>query len=67
MDRDLKNAILVWLLINEDKYKEDTLERQRDCIREFNSYIFDENKKYLKDGDKVAHFIVRMNDLLFDL
>ena len=59
MDKELKKAIVNWLLDNENEWQ-----RVNACCSEFRSYIYNVNGDYLIGGEKVYKFIVDANNLL---
>ena len=60
MYKELKKAILEWLLDNEDCWQ-----RVNSCHEEFRAYIYDANGNYLIGGENVSRFIKQADDLLY--
>ena len=60
MHKDLKKAIIEWLLENENKWQ-----RLNACIDEFRYYIYNDEGNYLIGGEDVSNFIEEADDLLY--
>lgn len=60
MHKELKRAILNWLLDNEFEYQ-----RVNACKEEFNDYIYKDDGSYLIGGDEVVCFIRAADKLLY--
>lgn len=60
MFKELKQAILNWLLENESQWQ-----RVNACIKVFRAYIYDENGNYLIGGQVVSKFIADADKLLY--
>ena len=61
MHKDLKKAILKWLLENEHNWQ-----RLNACTKEFRNYIYDDEGNYLIGGEEVSNFIEEADDLIYD-
>jgi hypothetical protein len=60
MHKDLKRAIITWLLDHENEWQ-----RTNACREEFRPYIYTINGNYLIGGKEVAEFISKADKLLF--
>ena len=60
MFKELKQAILNWLLENESQWQ-----RVNACVKAFRAYIYDENGNYLMGGQVISKFIVDADKLLY--
>lgn len=60
MFKELKQAILNWLLENESQWQ-----RVNACVKAFRAYIYDENGNYLIGGQVISKFIVDADKLLY--
>ena len=60
MHKDLKRAIIHWLLDNENMWQ-----RVNACKEEFRAYIYDAEGNYLIGGKDVAEFIVHADNVLY--
>ena len=60
MHRELKLAIIRWLLDNENEFQ-----RINDCSAKFKLYIYDPTGNYLIGGKEVHEFIKEANKLLY--
>ena len=60
MFKELKQAILNWLLENENEGQ-----RINACVKAFRAYIYDENGNYLIGGQIVSEFIKDADKLLY--
>ena len=60
MQKDLKKAIIKWLLENENKWQ-----RLNSCKEEFRNYIYDDEGNYLIGGEDVSDFIDKADDLIY--
>ena len=60
MHKDLKKAIVLWLIDNENRWQ-----RVNSCTSEFKNYIFNDEGNYLIGGKEVSEFISKADDLLF--
>ena len=61
MHKELKKAILKWLLENEHNWQ-----RLNACTKEFRNYIYDDEGNYLIGGEDVSSFISEADDLIYD-
>ena len=60
MNKDLKRAIINWLLDNENRWM-----RVIECYREFRPYIYDIKGNYLIGGKEVSDFISQADKFLY--
>ena len=60
MYKELKAAILKWLLENENQWQ-----RVNACKKAFREYIYDKNGNYLIGGETVAEFIKAADRLIY--
>ena len=60
MHKELKRAIVNWLLDNEN-----TWQRVNECCKEFKPYIYNADGNYLIGGEKVADFIKDIDKILY--
>ena len=60
MHKELKKAIIEWLLENENEWQ-----RLNSCKQEFRNYIYDNEGNYLIGGEDVSNFINEADDLLY--
>lgn len=60
MNKELKRAIVVWLLDNENEWQ-----RLNKCTEEFRAYIYDVHGNYLIGGKDVSDFIKSADKLLY--
>ena len=60
MHKDLKRAIVAWLLDNENCWQ-----RVNNCREVFRPYIYTVNGDYLIGGEDVANFISNIDKVLF--
>ena len=60
MHKELKKAIVHWLLDNENKWQ-----RVNACKEEFRPYIYNAEGNYLIGGKEVAEFIVDTDKVLY--
>ena len=60
MHKDLKRAIVLWLLDNENCWQ-----RVNACVEHFRPYIYTDNGNYLIGGADVAKFICNIDKVLF--
>lgn len=60
MSKELKRAIISWLLDNENRWQ-----RVIDCCRAFRPYIYDVKGNYLIGGKEVTDFISEADKLLY--
>ena len=60
MCKELKKAIIEWLLENENEFQ-----RVSACIDNFRAYIYNADGNYLIGGERVAKFISEANSLLY--
>ena len=60
MNKELKRAIVIWLLDNENKWQ-----RVNACIEEFRPYIYNSHGNYLIGGNEIADFISKADKLLY--
>lgn len=58
--KDLKKAIILWLLENENEWN-----RVTSCYQAFRAYIYNEEGDYLIGGEDVAEFIRKADDLIY--
>lgn len=61
MNKELKKAIVSWLLDNENAWQ-----RTNACTDHFRAYIYDDTGNYLIGGEVVADFIRKAEALLFE-
>lgn len=61
MHKDLKRAIVSWLLDNENIWQ-----RIIACHEEFEAYIYNKDGSYLIGGKEVSCFIREANKLIYD-
>lgn len=61
MHKELKKAIIEWLLENENRWQ-----RFSSCKQEFRNYIYDDEGNYLIGGEEVSDFIDKADDLIYD-
>lgn len=61
MNKELKKAIVSWLLDNENAWQ-----RTNTCTDRFRAYIYDDTGNYLIGGEVVADFIRKAERLLFE-
>lgn len=60
MYKELKSAILKWLLENENRWQ-----RVNSCTETFREYIYDKSGNYLIGGETVAEFIRAADELIY--
>lgn len=60
MHRELKKAIFMWLLNNENRWN-----RINNCVNEFRAYIYDSKGNYLIGGEDVYDFILGAERLIY--
>lgn len=60
MHKELKRAIINWLLDNENEWQ-----RVNACKEEFRPYIYNAEGNYLIGGKEVADFIVNVDKTLY--
>ena len=60
MYKELKKAIILWLLDHENEWQ-----RVNACREEFRSYIYNADGNYLIGGEEVANFISQADKLLY--
>ena len=60
MYKELKSAILKWLLENENQWQ-----RVNSCVETFREYIYDKSGNYLIGGETVAEFIRAADKLIY--
>ena len=60
MCKELKQAILNWLLDNENQWQ-----RLNSCCEKFRPYIYDTDGNYLIGGETVYRFIERADKLIY--
>jgi hypothetical protein len=60
MYKELKKAIIEWLLENENAWQ-----RVIECHNEFRRYIYNEEGNYIIGGEIVSGFIDEANKLLY--
>lgn len=60
MHKELKKAIITWLLENENKWQ-----RLNSCTKQFRNYIYDDGGNYLIGGEDVSNFIDKADDLIY--
>ena len=60
MHKDLKKAIVNWLLDNENAWQ-----RTNACHHEFRPYIYNSDGNYLIGGQEVSEFIHEADKLLY--
>ena len=61
MYKELKSAILKWLLENENQWQ-----RVNSCAEAFREYIYDKSGNYLIGGETVAEFIRAADKLIYN-
>lgn len=61
MYKELKKAILLWLLENEDQWQ-----RVNSCTENFKEYIYNKEGNYLIGGKNVADFITAADKLIYN-
>lgn len=60
MLKELKKAIIEWLLENENQWQ-----RVNSCIEKFRNYIYDSEGNFLIGGETVHDFIVAADKLIY--
>lgn len=60
MCKELKKAIINWLLDNENRWQ-----RVNECTEEFREYIYNSDGNYLIGGQEVAKFIREADILIY--
>lgn len=60
MSKELKIAIIKWLLGNENQWQ-----RANACTEAFREYIYNKSGNYLIGGETVADFIKAANKLIY--
>lgn len=60
MHKELKKAIIKWLLEHEDRWQ-----RLNSCTKEFRNYIYDDEGNYLIGGEDVSNFIREADNLIY--
>lgn len=60
MYKELKAAILNWLLENENQWQ-----RVNACVETFREYIYNKDGNYLIGGEDVAEFIKAADKLIY--
>lgn len=60
MPKELKAAIIKWLLENENQWQ-----RVNACTEAFREYIYNKNGNYLIGGESVAEFIRAADKLIY--
>lgn len=60
MHKELKRAIINWLLDNENEWQ-----RVLTCSKEFRPYIYNADGNYLIGGKEVMEFIENADNLLY--
>ncbi len=60
MHKELKKAIISWLLDNENEWQ-----RTNTCHKEFRQYIYNSEGNYLIGGQEVSEFIHAADKLLY--
>ena len=60
MHKELKRAIVNWLLDNENEWQ-----RVSACHKEFRPYIYNADGDYLIGGKEVSDFIVNVDKMLY--
>ena len=60
MPKELKAAIIKWLLENENQWQ-----RVNACTEAFQEYIYSKNGNYLIGGESVAEFIRAADKLIY--
>lgn len=60
MCKELKQAIINWLLENENQWQ-----RVNSCTEAFREYVYDKNGNYLIGGQTVAEFIKAAEKLIY--
>lgn len=60
MPKELKAAIIKWLLENENQWQ-----RVNACTEAFGEYIYNKNGNYLISGESVAEFIRAADKLIY--
>ena len=61
MSKELKTAIIKWLLGNENQWQ-----RVNACTEAFREYIYNKSGNYLIGGEAVAEFIKAADKLIFN-
>lgn len=61
MYKELKEAILLWLLENENQWQ-----RVNSCTESFKEYIYNKEGDYLIGGKNVADFITAADKLIYN-
>ena len=61
MHKELKRAIIMWLLDNEDEFQ-----RVNVCRSVFRDYIYNSKGGYLIGGEDVNEFIKEVNKILYN-
>jgi hypothetical protein len=60
MPKELKTAIIKWLLGNENQWQ-----RANACTEAFREYIYNKNGNYLIGGEAVIEFIAAADKLIY--
>lgn len=60
MYKELKAAIIQWLLDNENKWQ-----RVNECREAFREYIYNKDGNYLIGGETVSEFITQADKLIY--
>ena len=60
MNKELKKAIINWLLENENQWQ-----RTNSCRESFRNYIYDDNGNHLIGGEMASEFITKADKLIY--
>lgn len=60
MSKELKKAIIQWLLENENEWQ-----RTNACRENFRNYIYDSNGNHLIGGEVVSDFVSKAEKLIY--
>lgn len=60
MNKELKRAIINWLLDNENRWQ-----RVNSCKEEFRQYIYTADGHYCIGGEEVGNFVSNMNKAIY--
>lgn len=60
MNKELKKAIVNWLLENENQWQ-----RTNSCRENFRNYIYDNSGKHIIGGETVSEFVTKADKLIY--